>query len=303
MTPARFRWGLLLILVGTLILLQKTDTIGSDVWLDLLYYVPYLLIAIGIEKLFTRSKFEIISYATSVLLVAGAAYVAASSDPAEPDSDFFRTEVIEEPFDSAITGVDAQLTLAGGGLTIRDATDELVYAKFQQWTPKPKYTLTKEGGRAIVEFVSRSGQLLWGMVDVGEDADAEGNDDWYLMFSRDVPLRLTCDADRSDLHLNLSTTQLEALNLKADDADIYIKLGDLTPAVQVDVRGLDSKLRLRIPRDAGLRVIGVGDDEYLQQVGLSRDNGAFISDGYDTLRNKIDVNLDDRFRSLSIDYY
>jgi len=71
----------------------------------------------------------------------------------------------------------------------------------------------------------------------------------------------------------------------------------------VAVKGLDSKLRLRIPRDAGLRVIGVGDDEYLQQVGLSREDGGFISDGYDTLQNKIDVDLDDRFRSLSIDYY
>jgi hypothetical protein len=303
MTPSRFRWGLLFILLGTLILLQKADTIGSDVWLDLLYYVPFFFIAIGIEKIFTNSRLEVISYASSVLLVAGAAYVAASSNPNDTETGFFQSEVIEEALDPSITGVDAKLTLTDGGLTIRDATDQLVYAKFQQWTPKPKYTLTRDGGRAVIEFVSRSGQLLWGMVKVGENADAEGVDDWYLMFSREVPLRLTCDADRSDLHLNLSTTPLEALTLKADDADIYIKLGDLTPAVQVAVKGLDSKLRLRVPRDAGLRVIGVGDDQYLQQVGLSPDNGGFVSDGYDTLQNKIDVNLDDRFRSLSIDYY
>jgi hypothetical protein len=303
MTPSRFRWGLLFILVGTLVLLQKADTIGSGVWLDLLYYVPFFFIAIGIEKIFTNSRLETISYATSVLLVAGAAYVAASSNSKDTETNFFRSETIEETLDSSITGVDAKLSLTDGGLTIRDATDQLLYAKFRQWTPKPKYTLTKDNGRAGIEFVSRSGQLLWGMVHIDGSDDGENADDWHLMFSREVPLRLTCDADRSELHLNLSTTPLEALTLNADDADIYIKLGDLSPAVRVAVKGLDSKLRLRIPRDAGLRVIGVGDDEYLQQVGLSREDGGFVSDGYDTLQNKIDVDLDDRFRSLSIDYY
>ena len=54
MTPARFRWGLILILIGGLIFLENLNYLNHGFWIDLLIYSPFLLIAIGIEKIFTR---------------------------------------------------------------------------------------------------------------------------------------------------------------------------------------------------------------------------------------------------------
>jgi hypothetical protein len=103
--------------------------------------------------------------------------------------------------------------------------------------------------------------------------------------------------------MNLSTTPLLRLDMIAEDASVYLKLGDLEPDVAVKVKGYDSRVRLRIPREAGLRIGGVEDPEYLETVGLIRAQDAFMTAGYDTLAVKIDVELDDRFRSLSIDFY
>jgi len=52
-----------------------------------------------------------------------------------------------------------------------------------------------------------------------------------------------------------------------------------------------------------LRVIGIEDADYLREVGLTQQNGFFVNQGYDSLESKIEVELDDRFQSLSIDYY
>ena len=49
MTPARFRWGSLLVLVGVILLLRNLDVITNSFWTDFLIYFPILLIAIGIQ--------------------------------------------------------------------------------------------------------------------------------------------------------------------------------------------------------------------------------------------------------------
>jgi len=84
---------------------------------------------------------------------------------------------------------------------------------------------------------------------------------------------------------------------------MYVKIGDLLPLVVISVMGDESKLRLRVPRDVGLRVTGMEHDRLLTRLGLIKSNGFFVNNGYDTLQNKIVVDLDDRFRSLSIDFY
>ena len=86
-------------------------------------------------------------------------------------------------------------------------------------------------------------------------------------------------------------------------SDIYLRIGDLQRLVNVSIEGSDSKLRLRIPRESGLKVEGVRDDDYLRRIGLSESDGAFVSEGYDTLSYHIDVDLDDRYSSLSIEHY
>ncbi len=75
MSPARFRWGLFLVLLGTLLLLRNSDVLNDNFWSDLLIYLPVILIAVGIEKIFAKSRVKVISYLTSVFLFLGAFYM------------------------------------------------------------------------------------------------------------------------------------------------------------------------------------------------------------------------------------
>ncbi|HUV31649.1 MAG TPA: DUF5668 domain-containing protein [Acidobacteriota bacterium] len=298
MTPARFRWGMLLILIGTLVLLRNFDVLEYNFWWDFIIYFPLFLIAVGIEKIFTGSRMEFISYLTTVALVGGAAFVALEGAESSEASFFSQTTYTQEA-DPSAESLRAVLHLGSGDLTIRDAGDNMVYGRFREFTRKPKISYSLKGDQAEVVFDSRSGRFFSGLVQV----ESDDPDDWYLSFSDHVPLSLECSGDHSDIHMNLSTTPLRDLRLEADDAEIYLKIGDLLPFVSVTVKGDESKLRLRVPRDVGLRVSGAEHRNLLKRIGLKEDSGFFVNDGFDTLKRKIEIDLGDRFRSLSLDFY
>jgi hypothetical protein len=299
MTPARFRWGMLLILIGVLILLTNMDVLTGNYWEELIVFFPVLLIAIGIEKIFTKSRLQFISYLTSILIFAGALYAAFETSRLGEDTSFFSSRTIHERVRPSVKTIEAVLKLDDGDVTIRDATDDLLYGRFREFSFKPRYDFDIEDDLARVTLTGHSGRLLGGIVRV----DTDEPDDWRLAFSRDIPLELGCYGDKSDIHLNLAATPLRRLRLEADDADIYIKLGNLEPEAQVYIIGYDSELRLRVPQESGLRVSGIDDDSFLSRVGLARQNGYFVNGGYDTLPSRIIVELEDRFRSFSIDFY
>ena len=299
MTPSRFRWGSLLVLIGTVLLLRNFDVITNSFWTDFLIYFPVLLIAIGIEKIFTGTKLQYVSYFTTIVLFAGGLYLSLAGGK-ETAGDFFSDTSWEWNDEPNVKELHAILNVGHGSVTIRDATDELVNAQFKEFTAKPEVVKTVSGSVGNITFTSKgASQFLGGLVKV----DAGKESDWFVSFSETVPLTLECNGKESDIHLNLATTPTKKVDVKADNATLYLKLGDLQPLVNVDISGADSEVRLRLPVTAGLKISGVADANYLKEVGLKQHGDGFVSDGYDTLKTKIDVNLDDKQSSLSIDFY
>jgi hypothetical protein len=301
MSPARFRWGLFLVLIGTLLLLRNNDVLNDNFWADLLIYLPVILIAVGIEKIFAKSRAKVISYLTSAFLFIGALYIAFSGSLGGVENSFFSKTAFEQEYDPSVRTLYAILELDETDLTIRDSGDEMIYARFNRFTRKPKIEYEVTGGEAKVTLESRSQprSFLGGAVRI----DTGDPQDWYLRFARNIPLELECLGSGSDLHLNFATTPLRRLKLDADDARIYLKLGDCEPLVKIDIVGEDANLRLRIPQNIGLKVRGEDYRSYLDRVGLIKSNEGFVTSGFDTVKNKIEVNLDDRLGSFSIDFF
>ncbi len=299
MTPARFRWGALLILLGLLLLLRNMDVLNNNFWTDFAVYFPIFLIAVGVEKIFTKSKLQFISYLTTVVLFAGGLFLAFNGSSGGPTDNFFSESSYRQEARPEVKAIHATINLGHSNLTVRDATDDLVTGQFKQFTAKPEIKFNESGSDAFLTLNGRGKELFWGLIKI------EGGDpnDWYLSFSNAVPLSLECDGNSCDIHLNLATTPTRTVKVNADQATIYLKLGSDQDDVNVDLAGKDSDIRLRVPTSAALKVTGSKDEEYLSQVGLKREGDAFVNSGYDTLKNHIVVNLDDRLSSLSIDYY
>ena len=69
MSPSRVRWGLTLILIGGLCLAINMGNLSWWIFLDFLYLWPVALIAIGLEMIVKKTRFQNFAYLSSVLLL------------------------------------------------------------------------------------------------------------------------------------------------------------------------------------------------------------------------------------------
>ena len=270
---------------------------------DLLIFFPFVLIAVGIEKLATKTRFNFIAYLTSVALFAGGFLIVLTSSAANGFyDDFFSESTYRFDDDVDIERIYAVLDMGETDLKIRDSGNDLVYARFDKYIRKPEIETEIVDGILNINMNNRSGSLLGGIVKI--ESDENDFQDWYLRFSGDKPLDLECYGEGSVIHLNLATTLLENLKLDADDAQMYIKIGDLVSQVNVEVSGIESKLKLRIPLGSGLKILGPELEDYLIEFGLEeRDDGYFVTEGFDSSLFKIDLKVDDRIDEFKIDYF
>ena len=179
MTPARFRWGLLFILVGTLMLLAEADVLNLNFVIELAYLFPFLLIAIGIEKIFAKTRLKALAYLSSVVLVAGALWVAFESSSYSSDQSFFESGTISyEADDEAVDLVNVDLNLGHAHLTVRSSSDDLFRARFGEWSLKPKSSMEIVDGVAEITLSGRSLKRRFGDGTVGIETGHD--DDWRV---------------------------------------------------------------------------------------------------------------------------
>lgn len=297
MTPARFRWGMLLVLIGVLLMLRNLDIISDDFWPELVMWSPLVLIAIGIEKIFAGSKVRFISYLTSIVIALAAIGLALEyeSDISHRKSDrsTYRQRDIE-----SVRLLNATIEAKDAIVEVRGASDDLVVARFADYVRRPRTDFSVDGDEAEVVLCSRAGKFFGGLVKI----DLDELESWRVGFSSRVPLRLECLGSESDFHLDLSETHLQELNLDADEALLHIRLGRLEPVIQIEISGVDSDLELIVPRASGLRMITTDAGSFFARQGLYERDGDYYNSGYDTLDSKIKVILADPLSSFRLIY-
>ena len=283
-------------------LLVEADVLNLNFVIELAYLFPFLLIAIGIEKIFSKTKLKAISYLSSVVLVAGALWVAFEGSSYSSDHSFLKSGSIKwQADDEPVDSIDAELRLGNANLTVRSPSDDLFRARFGEWSLKPRSDMEVVDGVAKITLSGRSLKRRFGGGMIGIETDEE--DDWRVSFAEAIPLSLKCRGSYGDVHLNLAANPVRDLHLDMDDAIIYVKFGCLEPLVRFVIVGDNSKMRLRIPREAGLQVSGLDFPVYLEQIGLLDLDSVYVTDGFDTAACQILVEAEDHFRSFSIDFY
>jgi hypothetical protein len=75
--------------------------------------------------------------------------------------------------------------------------------------------------------------------------------------------------------------------------------------VVVKIEGDDSSLKLRIPEDVGIKVTGEELESYVKWFGFHpQDEGeGYVNEGFDDFESRIEIELDERLRSVTIDYF
>jgi len=298
MTPSKLRWGLLFITAGVLLLLNNAGYLSWDYWLDLLSWWPLILIAIGLEKIFVKSKLQFISYLAPLILIVPMVYLAVDTGPDRWERSFGDRYNWKTEMDKSVEKVDAVIDHDRSDLRVNRSSFNLATAKFDRFSRKPDIEFTKKNEIAELKLESSGGRRSPIII-----SGRGSYHDWRVSFSDEVPLQLKCLGYQSDVDLNLESIPVEKLVVNNDDGNIYMKLGIKMALVEVSVTGDGSYLRIRVPEGCGLKITGGDYAASLEALKLVDEEKIMISEGFDEADIRIIFDLGEGLESLSLTYY
>jgi hypothetical protein len=298
MTPSRLRWGLLFITVGVMLLLNKTGYLDRDYWWDLLVWWPVFLIAVGIEKIFLRTKLQFISYLSPIALVLGMVYVAFNVGSGGYGRSVSSTYQWRQERDSSVGLLNAEIDHTDMDIYVSRTGVDLVSARFEQFSRKPDIDFSKSGQVASFK-VTRRGKPGEGTIFGRRHLDRT----WRISFSDEVPLNLICRGKGADATLNMRAIPLQELTVDNAEGEVNLTVGPESPLVKVKIAGHESVFSLDAPRECGIKVAGDKYKSYLETLGFVADEGFMKTAGFDTAGVKILLEPADDLRRFSIGYY
>jgi hypothetical protein len=284
--------------VGVLLLLRNTSVIDDRFWPELAVYLPVLLIAIGVEKIFTKSKLQFISYLTTVAFSVGGIALALDYGYRYTDDFPYSTSVFIQEKDADVKRLRAVMDVDETDLEVRRSGEDLVYARFEDFIRRPRTSFGVDNGVGNLRMIAQGSEYCGGLVTIDTDTLQK----WDVRFSDSVPLELICSGRGSEFHLDLSETPVTRLELDAEETAIFVHLGRLLPKVDVEIISEDSELELVVPATSGIKVTGEENRTWLLKAGLIGVNDGYVCDGYDTAQFKIDIDIDGNLKSLRISY-
>jgi hypothetical protein len=301
MSPARFRWGILFVLIGGLLLLNNLNVLSWWVWSDILSLWPLLLIAIGVEKIFARSRLQFIAYLAPVALAAIVVWVAFGGFSTGDfrlirRGDTYRYTVDMEP---NVRNIKAVFDLDDTDIRLKDTGTRLFSSRSSGWRAVPRIDYDLSDGIADLDVSPRVGGWSWLRIDGRRWAG-----DWDVALSNKAPLDLTCYGDRADMTLNCQRLNLEKLLVDSRRGDVRITVGDLSEKVRIHLEGDNADFRITAPEGSGVRVSGAENTaaNFLERLGMVETDGYYMTEGYDTLSPQIELDLSPEISRFSLDF-
>lgn len=276
-------WGLLLITVGTLLVLDNFEVLEVN-FSNILRLWPLAIVAAGVSMLSLRGYVATLITLLLILGSLGLIVLAATDnigDDRETTSDSISFDVADE-----VDTVDVDIK-AGAGKVIVQAP--------QNQTEAVKATLTSN-----YAMLNSSSELDGSTQNI--DLSLEGSSGWWrggtsnelaVDLNREVTYQLSIDSGASDINVDLSQARIREFVIDSGASNIDVTLGAVLSEQYFQVDAGASAVKIRVPRSAGVQLQFDGgltgkDVADLNDVG----DGRFESAGFADSENKIFIDAD-----------
>jgi hypothetical protein len=256
MRIGRIRSGVILISIGIVFLLNNLGYVPWVVWFRILSLWPVILIAIGIEKIFGKTRLSFLTILSPLLYMAailGPAYFSAGyGEGWEWGKAHHAPETYQysRDLDTSVTKVTATVQFRAGNLEISSESEKLISAKLDFWKREPITTYEYSGSDSTANIEIRDEEREW----KGWFWRGWGEKDWAIALTDKIPLNLRINTRATQGELDLSDLKLTELNLDVKAASLNIKLGDMVDPIEGRIESDASRLSLLIPEDIGLKI-------------------------------------------------
>ncbi len=286
-------FGILLVLLGALLLLQTMGVVSWSLWLELWRFWPVALIAGGVSIILGR-RFPVLASLVVVFLLV--ATVGAAAFFIATDEESFVVSEFAEPLDG-VELLELEVEFGAGELLISDlpaGSTDLLQARLSGAGSNPALVsnVVRSGNRVEVKLENVQNSLF--NLNINRKLDVK--------VARDVEVNLLIQSGASDLDIDLERLQVTDLDIEAGAAsaelttpatagftDATIGIGAASLEVTVP-EGVAARIRV----DAGMSSVDI-DDRF------PKVNGVHESPGYDTAERRLNLEVDGGAASIEVE--
>ncbi len=276
-------WGILLLFLGVVFLLQTLNVLPWGLWEILWRFWPALIIIIGLGILLRRYNVWLVS--VLVLAILGACLgIAIWQYGASPSIKSY-----SEPLGN-MERAQIEVDFAAGSLTIGSlppGSPNFVEAASEARNSHGSMNVNfhqQDGEGRLYLSIGRVNQRFWS----GDGIR------WEINFTRNIPLTLNIKSAASNTELTLSELKVTELRLDIDAGNCKVTVpssaGTTDIKVEVDVANIEltipDEVAAKIWADIDLSAFDVDESRFPKQ------GDYYISDNFDTAQNRIYLEID-----------
>jgi hypothetical protein len=289
---------IILIGLGLVFLLNNLGMVSWDVWDTIARFWPILLIAIGLDILIGRRSIlgSLLALAVMLVVVGAALWLITSQVTPGPALTY---ESIDQSREGA-THADVTISFGAGALRVGvlPETSSLIAGRVALGQGEHLVRDFRKSGDTAVFTLRSEGFALFPFV-------GRWNTDklWDLRLSPEVPLRLSINTGVGESTLDMERLKLTELDLHAGVGKVTLTLPG-RGQMQASINGGIGEVIAKIPAGMAARVhatAGLGDSQVLGN--YQRQGGVFVSPGYDTAENRVDLEVKGGIGKITIQQY
>jgi hypothetical protein len=311
----RIMWGIILLFVGGVLLLENFNVIDFY-WRSIWRFWPVFLIIAGINILFYRRHSQIgAAISIGVLVVMLSFLFYKGQQPPEHknwveenfngDNEVNNEEedgsthvmTFSEPF-NADSAKQVVLNVSGGGTSfeLKGATDSLISAEVNR--KNGNYSLMKEmtDSTQTLTFKMKEGKGKWSMNEGGNAADFRLNTApiWTINMSMGA----------GEVDFDLTEFKVRTFKFDGGAAAVDVKLGDSLPITDVIVKTGVADVNFNIPETSGCRIVSKTGLSSKNFTGFTKiNNDTYETPNFKGSTKKIFINFDGGLSSFEVKRY
>jgi len=301
------RWGVIWVGIGLLFLALNLELLDSLVFPRLFSLWPVLLIAIGVELIFRKTKLYFLALLSPVLVAAAFILAAYSKSDRGWEADQFwkrwvwqaesrKVDITEIPADSSAEAMELNLSCGPSRISFHPSGDLLFKATTEYHKRSPWIEHTLSNGIERIEFTNRERTRL-AIFGVSVTASRTS-----FQITDKIPLRADITALDDEPLLDFSGLRLSTLNLDIRANSTSVSLGNLQDTVDITISGRSPELNFEIPESFALGVFGdsLRLARILKDTELRPQTSGYFSGPFEKESRHVSIHIKADVKSMSI---
>ncbi len=280
-------WGILLVFVGTILLLQTLDVLPWGLWGTLWRFWPVLIIIVGVGILLRRYNVWLVSLL--VLAILGACLgIAIWQQGTFPLSEITTRSYSKSLGNLEYIQIEMDFT-AGSAIidSLPSSSANLIEADFtvKNGQESMKVTFQREDNQGKLSLnTEQHNQQIW----------RETGIKWTVNLTRNIPLTINVRSAASNLNFDLDKLKVVELRLDIDAGNCQVTMPSSAGITRAYIEVDATNLEVIIPKGVAAKIWADADLTafYVDTSRFSKRGDYYISQDFESAENQVEIVID-----------